>query len=185
MLKTYSIVIQPTPQIIEEVRLMKELLASKIGWYNSKNSLAHITINEFEAPETELKNIRKHLTTICQYLQTEEVLFNCFDSFPNGAFFLSPDDKSKQYLKKTMQEIHQTFVYKTKIKSTEPHISIGRRISEDNLKIAFELFNAPNLFYYCNRLALRVFNEERKQFDILEEFVFGNIKRDGEQGTLF
>ena len=40
---------------------MKELLASKIGWYNSKNSLAHITINEFERDEKELENVKVKL----------------------------------------------------------------------------------------------------------------------------
>ncbi len=37
MEKLYSIVICPPAEEIQEVKRMKELLASKIKWYNSKN----------------------------------------------------------------------------------------------------------------------------------------------------
>ncbi|WP_136666701.1 2'-5' RNA ligase family protein [Flavobacterium sp. H122] len=185
MLNRYSVVINPSPKIIDEVKLMKELLAGKIGWYNSKNSLAHITINEFEAPASELVNIKKHLQNITRHLKAEEVLFNKLDTFPNGAFFLGAEEKSKLYLKETMQNIHQSFVYKTAIKSTEPHISIGRRITPENIKIAYALFTTPSLSFLCDRIALRVFNTNRKQFDIVEEFIFQGREKEGEQGVLF
>lgn len=185
MLNTYSVVIHPSKNVIDEVKVMKELLASKIGWFNSKNSLAHITINEFEAPTSELANIKKHLQNITQYLKAEEVLFNKLDTFPNGAFFLGAEENSKLYLKETMQNIHQSFTYKTAIKSTEPHISIGRKITPENIKIAYTLFTTPSLFFLCDRIALRVFNTNRKQFDIVEEFIFEGKSKDGKQGVLF
>lgn len=180
-----SVIIHPSDEILEEVRLMKESLASKIGWYHSKNSLAHITINEFETPESELKNIKRKLTLISKYLKMQDVIFNDFGTFPNGAFFLSPDENSKVYLKKTMQEVHQAFGYKTILKSSEPHISIGRKLSLEQIEIGKSLFESPNLLFTCNRLALRLFNTERKQFDIEEEYIFGNEDKGGQQGVLF
>lgn len=184
-MQRYSIVIQPSPKVIVEVKQMKEVLATKIGWYNSKNSLAHITVNEFEVSETELENVKKQITSITNFLHSNEVKFDSFNSFPNGAFFLAPDEESKAYLKEIMQKIHQSFKYKTAIKSTEPHISIGRRLSPENLSIAFSMLDRPEISFLCDRLALRVFNEQRKQFDVVEEFVFKGKERDDIQGELF
>lgn len=42
-MKKYTVVLHPSDVNIEEVKQMKELLAEKIGWYNSKNSLAQIS----------------------------------------------------------------------------------------------------------------------------------------------
>ncbi|MDI9310845.1 MAG: 2'-5' RNA ligase family protein [Limnohabitans sp.] len=180
-----SVIIHPSDEIIEEVRLMKETLASKIGWYHSKNSLAHITINELETNESELEKIKRKLSTISRYLKTQEVIFDDFGTFPNGAFFLSPDVDSRLYLKNTMQDFHNSFDYKTTIKSSEPHISIGRKLTLEQIEIGKALFEKPNLSFTCNRIALRLFNTERRQFDIIEEYSFGNECRGGEQGVLF
>lgn len=186
-MKTYSIVIQPSDSVITEVKHMKELLASKIGWYNSKNSLAHITVNEFERDERDLETIISKLTEITQYFKEQDVLFTHFDTFPNGAFFLAPDEDSKIYLKKIMALVHQKFPYPVKIKSNEPHISIGRRIQPEKIDIAKNLFSEnPNISFTCDTIALRVFNEERKQFDIIATFPFlGETSQDTIQGTLF
>lgn len=186
-MKTYSIVIQPSDSVIAEVKQMKELLAKQIGWYNSKNSLAHITINEFEREEKELEKIKAKLSEITRYFKPEKVQFTYFDTFPNGAFFLKPNENSRQYLKEVMSLVHQKFIYPTKIKSNEPHISIGRRIQPENIEIAKNLFSEnPNINFICNTIALRVFNEERKQFDIISTFPFlGEESQELIQGSLF
>lgn len=186
-MKTFSIVIQPSNSTVEEVKQMKEKLSSKIGWYNSKNSLAHITVNEFERNVKELEIIKKRLVEITTYLHSKEVHFTSFNHFPNGAFFLAPNEESRLYLKGIMTEIHNNFPFTTKIKSNEPHISIGRRISPEKLNIAYSLFKEkPKISFRCNQLALRVFNEERKQFDIIETFPF--LEQESQkliQGSLF
>lgn len=186
-MKRYSIVIQPSNSVIEEVKQMKELLASKIGWYNSKNSVAHITINEFEQNEIELVNIKSKLTEITTYLKSQEVQFTNFDVFPNGAFFLKPNVSSRHYLKKIMTSVHQKFSYPTNIKSYEPHMSIGRRIQPESIEIAKSLFSKdPNISFMCDTIALRCFNEERKQFDVIATFSFlGEESKDEIQGFLF
>lgn len=186
-MKTYSIVIQPSEQVVEEVKQMKELLASKIGWYNSKNSLAHMTINEFERDEKELENIKVKLTEITKSLHPQVVEFNSFDTFPNGAFFLAPNESSKNYLKKIMTSVHQKFPYPVKIKSSEPHISIGRRIQPEKVEIARSLFTeSPKITFTCNKIVLRVFNDKRKQFDSIESFPFlAEASKELIQGSLF
>lgn len=186
-MKTYSIVIQPSDNAIEEVKQMKELLASKIGWFNSKNSLAHITINEFERNEKELENIKTKLTEITRYFKPQRVQFTNFDTFPNGAFFLAPNEEAKQYLKQIMTSVHKKFPYPVKIKSNEPHISIGRRIQPEKIVIAKSLFPAnPTISFMCNKITLRVFNDERKQFDIIETFPFlDEESQELIQGSLF
>lgn len=185
MSERYSVVLHPSSEVITEVKQMKEKLADAIGWYNSKNSLAHITLNEFEAAESELTNIRNHLNSICQYLQSTPAVFNRFDTFPNGAFFLAPADECKEPLKTIMKQFHLDFKYKTEIKSKEPHISIGRRLKPEQITKAYALLDLPDLFFLCDRIALRRFNPERKQFDIVEEFVFGERMKEGLQGKLF
>ena len=186
-MKKYSIVIQPSNSVIEEVKQMKELLASKIGWYNSKNSVAHITINEFERDEKELIKIKSKLTEITTYLKPHEVHFTSFDAFPHGAFFLKPDVTSRYYLKEIMTSVHKKFPYSTNIKSYEPHISIGRRIQLENIETAKYLFSKnPNISFICDTIALRSFNVDRKQFDIIATFPFlGKESQDVIQGLLF
>lgn len=49
----YSVVFMPDLQTIEAVKQLKLLLADKIGWFNSKNSLAHFTIFEFLEEENQ------------------------------------------------------------------------------------------------------------------------------------
>ncbi|MES2811057.1 MAG: 2'-5' RNA ligase family protein [Bacteroidota bacterium] len=181
----YSLIIQPSPEVVAEVALLKNQLETAIGWYNSKNSLAHITINEFEAPTNELEKIKNHITSITDFLKENEVNFDSFNTFPNGAFFLAPDNNSKIFLKNVMKEIHKAFIYKVDVKSTEPHITIGRKILVKNLEIANQLFATPNVTFLCDRLALRVFNSERKQFDVIEEFIFKNKQKEGFQSSLF
>ena len=183
----YSVVFHPSDTVIEEVKQMKELLASTIGWYNSKNSLAHITLNEFERDESELKSITTKLTEITTYLKPQTVTFDRFSTFPNGAFFMAPDEHSSIYLKKLMTGFHQKFPYPIQFKSSEPHLTIGRRIAPEQLAIAKKLFaEAPKLSFQCNTIALRVFNEARKQFDICATFpLLGEASEEFIQGSLF
>ena len=186
MRQTYSIVIQPSPSVIAEMKQMKELLFQHIGWYPSKNALAHITVNEFEWEVEQVGPLKKHIASLTRSLKSRMVCFDHLDSFPNGALFWAPDTSSKEYLKDVLSDLHKTFAYKTSVKSSEPHLSIGRKIPSEQLKIAFELFaKHPNLTFLCDRLALRVFNTERKQFDLVDTFLFGEEEPQVLQQKLF
>ena len=193
MQNRYSLVISPSEEIIALVKSMKEELGEKIkltgekGWFHSKNSLAHITINEFMASDTEIEIIKKQLNSIAESLKPVQVRLNAFDNYPNGAFFIAPDAVSKIDLKEIMKHINKSFRIKTILKNNEPHLSIARKLSPEHIALSYRLFSEPiNLNFLCNSIALRLFNPEIKQFEIIDYFEFkDNPKPTSVQGTLF
>ena len=187
MQNRYSLVISPSEEIIALVKTMKEQLAKEIGWFHSKNSLAHITINEFMAAENEIEVIKKQLNTICESLKPIHVHLNAFDSYPNGAFFIAPDAVSKIDLKQIMKHVNQSFQAKTLFKNNEPHLSIARQLSPEHIATSYRLFSKPiDLNFVCDNISLRLFNPNIKQFEIISHFEFkNNPKPTWEQGTLF
>lgn len=187
MQNRYSLVISPPAEIISLIQSMKLNLAKEIGWFHSKNSLAHITINEFMASESEIEVIKKQLTNICDSLKAIPVHFDKFDTFPNGAFFIAPDEHSKKELKKIMKHIHQSFRFAILFKNNEPHITIARQLNTNKIAAAYRLFsNEIDLNFLCDSVALRLFNPTVKQFEIITRFEFNdNPQPTYEQGTLF
>ncbi|WP_413998021.1 2'-5' RNA ligase family protein [Flavobacterium sp. W1B] len=186
MQNRYSIVISPPDTIIVLVKLMKEQLAEEIGWFHSKNSLAHITINEFMTTEIEIESIKKQLTAICDTLEPATVHLNSFDTYPNGAFFIAPDENSKNELKKIIKQIHQLLRVKTLFKNNEPHLSIGRQLKPDEISAAYRLFTEVDINFLCNSVSLRCFDPNKKQFKITDTFEFkNNPSPTFVQGTLF
>jgi hypothetical protein len=67
----YSLVIHPPEDILLLIKTMKEQLANEVGWYNSKNSVGHITICEFKATETAIESIKKQIIKLCDSFQTK------------------------------------------------------------------------------------------------------------------
>lgn len=187
MQNRYSLVISPSEEIIALVKTMKEQLAKKVGWFHSKNSLAHITINEFMAAENEIEVIKKQLNTICESLKPIDVHLNAFDSYPNGAFFIAPNAVSKIDLKQIMKHVNQSFQAKILFKNNEPHLSIARQLSPEHIATSYRLFSKPiDLNFVCYSISLRLFNPNIKQFEIISHFEFqNNPKPKFEQGTLF
>lgn len=187
MQNRYSLVISPPDDIIDLVKSMKLRLAKEIGWFHSKNSLAHITINEFMASESQIQDIKKELTDICDGLKAVPVYFDKFDTYPNGAFFIAPDETSKKEIKKIMKHIHQSFRYEILFKNNEPHMTIARQLKPNKIEAAYRLFpNGIMLDFVCESVALRLFNPVIKQFEIIHRFEFNdNPKPTIEQGTLF
>lgn len=174
MQNRYSIVISPPDTIIALVKSMKEQLAEEIGWFHSKNSLAHITINEFMATDTEIEDIKRQLTVICDTLEPIAVHFDSFDTYPNGAFFIAPDEASKTGLKKVIKQIHQSLLVPTLFKNSEPHMSIARQLKPKGISSAYRLFIYTDLNFVCDSVSLRRFNPTLKQFEITDRFEFGN-----------
>jgi 2'-5' RNA ligase len=186
MKSLYSIAIHPPEDLIASIRTMKEDLADKIGWYNSKNSVAHITINEFEAGDTEIGRIAGQLTQLCDSIEPVSICLNAFGSYPNnGAFFIAPDEASKKELKAIMKYINDRLHVKASFKSSDPHLSIGRRLTPEKLAVADSLFTAIDLHFICNSVVIRKFNTERKQFDVAGTFTFNGNTILPVQGTLF
>ena len=182
----YSVVFHPSETVIEAVKELKEQLSTKIGWFPSKNSLAHITICEFEYELATYENIKSRIANYCRYQNSFEVTFNTFGNYTNGAFFIAPDTESKNKMADIMKEIPKQIQYPVSHKSSEPHISIGRQLSEAQLKIAYSLFEKIDLNFVCDGITIRIFNPERKQYDVLETIPFlSEMEPEKEQLTLF
>ncbi|MCD8529592.1 MAG: hypothetical protein LRY25_02385 [Flavobacterium sp.] len=85
-----------------------------------------------------------------------------------------------------MKEIPKQIQFPVSHKSSEPHISIGRQLTEAQLKIAYYLFDSVNLNFICNGITIRIFNTDRKQYDVLETIPFlSELEPEKEQLTLF
>jgi len=186
MEKTYSVVFYSQP-LVEPVKKLKDFLRSKINWYNSCNSEAHITICEFTIEESQFDSIKQKLSKISDTFTPFRVSLDHFDSFQNsGAFFIGVTEDSKNNLVPIMKKIHETFKFLKLKKSDNPHLSIGRRLTPENLKITSELFTTIDLQFECNEIILREFDPKVKQFFVIDAFPFGsNPEPEFVQGSLF
>lgn len=185
MEKTYSVVFY-SKSLVEPVKKLKDFLRSKIKWYNSCNSEAHITICEFTIDESQLDSFKQKLAKISDTFTPFQVNLDHFDSFPNaGAFFIGVTEDSKNHFVPIMKKTHET-LKPLKHKSDNPHMSIGRRLTPENLKIASELFTTIDLQFECNEIVLREFDPIVKQFFVIDAFKFGsNPEPEFVQGSLF
>lgn len=170
----YSVCFQPDNALVIQVQLMKIKLANKIGWYNSKNSLAHLTIAEFYASENEISRIENQIKRCCNRFSPVDVRLQSFDTYSNGTFFLKVEEVSKLILKDFAQQIHNELQLKKAYKCTDPHLSIARKLNSEKIQQAVELLEAPDLYFQCNQIALRKLNLEKKQFDIIALYPFLN-----------
>jgi 2'-5' RNA ligase len=169
----YSLIIAPPQKGIEYVNKLKDELNSKIGWYHSRNSKAHITIVEFTADEDEVEKNIKLVTEIASQEIAIHLSFDGVSNYPNGAVFLKPDEATKKPLTDLMIRIQKNLNIKNSHKSKDPHISIGRKLSEDNVEIALKMFADVKLDFECANLVLRKFNSSKKQYDYFSEaFMF-------------
>ena len=182
----YSVVFHPSETVIEAVKELKEQLSAKIGWFPSKNSLAHVTICEFEYEDETYENIKSRIANYCRYQNPFGVTFNAFGNYTNGAFFITSNSESKSKMVEIMKEIPKQIQFPVSHKSSEPHISIGRQLTESQIKIAYSLFDNIDLNFICEGITIRIFNPDRKQYDVLETIPFlSEMEPEKEQLTLF
>lgn len=182
----YSLVIHPPETILAIVKSMKEQLATEVGWFHSKNSVGHITICEFKATDVTIKTIKNQISRLCDTLTPVEVRLNELGAFPNGAFFIAPDNDSKNNLKFIMKRFHKSLRIPNMQKSDTPHLSIARKLNPENLAKANHLFTSIDLNFICDNVVLRQFDENIKQFFVTDIFEFkDNPQPELIQGTLF
>ncbi|OMQ10511.1 2'-5' RNA ligase family protein [[Flexibacter] sp. ATCC 35103] len=187
MEKKYSVAIYPSQDVIDSVKTMKDYLKSKIEWYNSCNSVAHITICEFTIEESEIEKIKLKLVKISDTFTPFQSYLDHFDYYENsGAFFIAPNEGSKINLKQILKKTQETLKALKLKKSDDPHMSIGRKLTPENLKIASQLFTTINLDFLCNNIVLRELDPIKKQFFVIDTFPFGsNPQPELIQGSLF
>lgn len=183
----YSLVIEPSAQGIEYVTKLKDELFNEISWYNSRNSKAHLTIIEFTAKVDDLDEILENITQIASYEKPLHLNFKGVGNYSNGAVFLKPDDETKVSLAELMIRIQKQLNIKKSYNSKDPHISIGRKLSSENVEKALKMFSEAKLDFECKNLVLRKFNPEKKQYDYFsKDFPFvGKQSKPNAQQTLF
>lgn len=187
MEKKYSVAIYPSQDVIDAVKTMKEYLKSKINWYNSCNSVAHITICEFTIDDSQIDIFKQKLFKTCDTFTPFPVYLDHFSSYENsGAFFIAPNEVSKNKLKPVMKKIQETLKSLKLKKSDDPHLSIGRKLTAANLKIASQLFTTIEIDFLCKEIVLRELDPVKKQFFVIATFTFnGNTQPEFVQGSLF
>ena len=181
----YSVVFIPDVQTIDLIKEMKLRLSTEIGWFSSKNALAHFTIFECLENEQNEPQLFKILERVAAHIQPFEIACDAFNSFENGAFYIQPNSISTHMMTNEMKYIlNETNVIKKAITNTTPHLTIGRRLNEEQLHQAKQLFQEINIHFPITHLTLRKFNEEKKQFDLYQHFpLLGKPKEI--QGGLF
>jgi 2'-5' RNA ligase len=187
MEKKYSVAIYPSQEVIDSVKTMKDYLKSKIDWYNSCNSVAHITICEFTIAESEIDKIKQKLFKVCDTFTPFPVYLDHFGSYENsGAFFIAPNEDSKVKLKPILKKTQETLKPLSLKKNDDPHLSIGRRLTPENLKIAVQLFTTIDIDFLCFEIVLRELDPIKKQFFVIDTIPFGsNPIPELIQGSLF
>lgn len=181
----YSVVFMPDLQTIEAVKQLKLLLADKIGWFNSKNSLAHFTIFEFLEEENQEDKFCLQLNRIASEINSFNMQCDAFDWFDNGAFYIKPNKISSTKMTELMKQVlKESAQIKKTITNTNPHLSIARRLSPEKLQTAQQLFTTVDLEFAVTNLTLRKFDQNLKQFIVYKEFpLLGKPKEI--QGSLF
>ncbi|MBF4466416.1 2'-5' RNA ligase family protein [Flavobacterium sp. LC2016-12] len=187
MEKKYSVVFHPSEDGIEIIKKLKLELFNIIEWYGSCNSVAHITIGGFKADENQLEKYRQKLSKIADTLTPVQIYLDHFDAYEESrAFFISPSEDSKINLKPMMKKIQEALLIPSKDRSDDPHISIGRNLTPENIQIARDLFTKINMEFLCDAIILREFDPLKKQYFVLETFPFGNNPQpELIQGSLF
>lgn len=175
MSNQYSITLTTPLEIVDRVRQIKLLLKRGIGWYPSVNSMAHITAATFTATSWELAAVSQFIRAFCAKRVAPTVLFDHFNTYSNGAFFLAPDERSHGILTPILKDFNQKMPIDA-IASLDPHMTIGRQLDTHALIYTRTLLKAvPALTFRIDGLTLRRLNEARGQYDIIAQFPFGEM----------
>ncbi len=167
----FSVVFMPDAEAINTVSEMKEMLAAAIGWFNSKNALAHFTVFEFYDDGSSLVAICNKLALIASFMEPFSGFCSSFDSFDNGAFFLKPEQGTFEKMKTVMTDIiHKSDMIEKTITNTTPHMSVARRLTPEKLAIAKLLLTNADIRFNITCLTLRKFDEQIRQYVIFKEF---------------
>jgi hypothetical protein len=168
---TYSIVVYPQDVTIDEVKVLKDILWSKIGWYNSRNSKAHITIIMFLADQYELSFYKRCIERICRSQRAQKVTFDYLSlSKFSQAIVLLPNDSSKLYLNDFLKIFRKRLKSKNSMSGSKAHISIGRKLSSAQIDQAEHLYGNINITFNCDTIAIRKLDKVKEQYEVINEF---------------
>lgn len=171
LISSYSVVICPPPDIVTTVAVLKNRLAELIGWYESKNSAAHISIISFETDEYGIETLKEFLKRFASLQFSFTVTFNDTGSF-GKAFCLAPEESSNTKLISLMKQFHHTSPKFPAARYYEPHISIGRNLTAEQVQIASTHIERVKMKFVGDNISLRKFNPDTRRFELEAKYIF-------------
>jgi 2'-5' RNA ligase len=173
----YNIAICPPVEVVAEVKRLKLLLKERIGWYSSSNAEAHVTFDVFECDDWLIKNWYTLLHQFSGIQESQTVQFNFISAFQSShTVFIAPSEESELYIKQLFAGYRQVVGDKGQLTEISPHITIGKGLRQQQFEQAVELLKTQqvSLSFVCDNIALRRFDEQRKQYEVLDRFYFEN-----------
>jgi 2'-5' RNA ligase len=158
----YSIAICPPDARVASISQMKKELQKRIGRFGNVNSDAHVTFNIFLADDAELAEWKKYLSRFCISLNPVDLMFNATKVFTaSGTFFLAPDTVSNAEIAKQLKRFHKGTSLQSEAKSFIPHLSVARKLTSRQLKIAHSIWDETKIEvgFRWDNLAIRKFDE--------------------------
>lgn len=170
-MEKYSLAIRPSDEIVFKVKQVKSLLRTESRtFYSSQNSEAHISIFEYEAGEKQGRIVSNVFARMVSSLRPFEINYKGFNHFRNGdyyTFYIQLGALASNIIREYAFIIKKECRFSLQNKCSVPHMSIGRRLNQDQLDIAYRLFESFEQRDFCNSFVLRKFNPLRKQYDIV------------------
>ena len=164
-----SVAIIPSFPVVEQVYNFKKQLYRKIGWFRSSNSLAHLTVAEFEANERDARVWSSKMEHFCSDRRPFDIHFNKIKVFRNtGTIYVALDDHSAALTKNLMANVHNYTAGLKAVRIYEPHMTIARGLDEVQLRKAFDLFSQVriDMTFTCNDLCIRKLDEVKLQYEL-------------------
>ncbi len=178
-LVSYSLAIIPPPSVALEVSRMKLELKAGIGKsYASVNAGGHISLDGFEAKEGDYPQVLAEYRRQVSGLSAFPVTFSGYGHFESyyPAFYVRLTDASADLVRSAYACIRNGFDKKLKRQymkkwadeSKAPHMTIGRRLTMEQIRLAYSIFPAFEAAFECREFAIRKFNPLRRQYEVAD-----------------
>lgn len=171
----YSVAICPTGKILQDAQALKEELYNLLHRrYDSYKSLAHFTIREDSRTVDEVNFLVPKMRDFASHQWGFEIALDSLATFDNGTLYVMPTAESSILIKDLASKYLRFFHRKLLPPSFQPHLTIGRNLThDDRLKVQTNFLQKNVEWKFtCDNLALRRFNPQRRQYDIVERFNF-------------
>lgn len=178
-LMSYSLAIMPPTAIAEQVKTLKLALREAIGKnYGSLNAEAHISLDSFEASETNYPFVLAEYQRILSGLTPFDIALSGFGHFDSyyPAFYIQLVEQSQENIrshcdvirKEFSKPIKKQYVRKWADESRSPHLTVGRRLTTEWIEIAYGLFKEFEQRFSCDSFVIRKYEEKRRQYDVID-----------------
>ena len=197
MIYNYSLAIMPPAPISDLVKELKLALKKELSVsFSSVNAEAHISLDSFDAEEDHYPLILEEYSRLIAGEKPISISFSGFSHFDGyyPSFYVRIEDNSKEEIRSFYgrvrqnldPEIKKQYMRKWINETKEPHMTVGRKLKPDWIKIAYRLFPEFEQEFLCSQVAIRQFKPEWKQYRVLSTIdLEGKKGLNGSQLPLF